>query len=147
MTPRRKRNFLHDETDLRCPDCGHLTVVQVSSLLGTINTETVQVDPRVIQHVLVEYRERWSPDGVRCSQCNQDRPQASWLLAQHDEAIGPWCRSCLRSAVQTYFEAEKGLDKDLLVLSLQASARNHRVAGHVVTSDPKPPTTPDALLF
>ena len=147
-TPRRKRTFLHDETGLRCPDCGAVSVVQVSSLLGSTNTELAQVDALLLQHVLAEYHARWSEEGLACSSCPGRHPKLHWLLLHADSAAGPWCLQCLRSHVQNQIETEKGLDQDLLVLSIQASKKNYRIAGHVSVSEAPPAAPiPDPLLF
>lgn len=145
---RRVRTFLHDTAPLKCPDCAHETVVRVSSLLGNTDTANLVVSAPLLQHILADYRSRWTKKGVQCAKCSLPKPGAYWLLLHENDAHGPWCLPCLRAVVWQDIEDEKGLTQDLSVLTLSASSLNYRIATNTIVEELLPEVVkPESLLF
>jgi hypothetical protein len=141
--------FLFNTNPLGCPDCGHPSVVRVSSLLGSSDTTSAVVSPQVVTDVLAAYRAAWSPDGVECSSCaKRKKSPLFWLLLHAEAATGPWCEGCLRTSVRD-LEGAKGLGQDALVLSVPASKDAYRIAGNtkVKTTSSSSEEVVDAVLF
>ncbi len=104
-------------------------MVEVSSLLGTLNTQAALITPSLLSQLLLDAKARWcaSPykdttrHKIKCAHCAKDFPKVHWVVLGVDHLAGPWCIRCLKSLVWTEIEGDKGLKQDLYVLAVTSA--------------------------
>jgi hypothetical protein len=172
---RHVRPFLLNVVGVRCPDCNEETPLKIGSMLGTLKTSALVLEPELIRDIFTMFVRNWSIDhpeeqwgrdsrqrlqkrvikktGVPCARCSRVKPLLYWVVVEHDKIIGPLCMRCLRYQVWKDIEGEVGLSTDLAVLVLPATQKTLdrvRNASHPSKPDRALPSKPSAtknLLF